>query len=202
MLCFYCSQVSHIPPIFTMELFGKPPWWADGACREENKAKTWALYTAHTFLHFQASFCKREQQRSSGNLTMGLFWKTRLFIGAFLYAAATVNTVDTGDWRLEKSIKPPLAEMISITLIFMVSIMNVMCSLFDPFVNGTKRQRSIWIYWESLSTYAGEFCIIKQRMRQCYSMFLWLLMLSSTLYWRELSSRQTRGLTLSLHLLN
>lgn len=32
---------------------------------------------------------------------MGLFWKTRLFIGAFLYAAATVNTVDTGDWRLE-----------------------------------------------------------------------------------------------------
>lgn len=101
MLCLYCSQVSHIPPIFTMELFGKPPWWADGACREENKAKTWALYTAHTFLHFQASFCKREQQRSSGNLTMGLFWKTRLFIGAFLYAAATVNTVDTGDWRLE-----------------------------------------------------------------------------------------------------
>lgn len=103
MLCLYCSQVSHIPPIFTMELFGKPPWWADGACREENKAKTWALYTAHTFPHFQASFCKREQQRSSGNLTMGLFWKTRLFIGAFLYAAATVNTVDTGDWRRASS---------------------------------------------------------------------------------------------------
>lgn len=104
------------------------------------------LYTLHT--HFpisRASFCKREQQRSSGNLTMGLFWKTRLFIGAFLHAAATVNTLDTGEClcRLEKSIEPPLAGMISITLIIMVSIMNVMCSLFDPFVKGTKKQRSI-----------------------------------------------------------
>lgn len=166
-----------------MELFGKPPWWADGVCREENKAKNLgSIHCAHSSPFPERAFCKREQQRSIGNLTMGLFWKTRLFISGLVLDPCCSYSKHCGCWRVSlqtgEEHRAPTSWNDFNHFDHRGSIMNVMCSLFDPFASRTKHRGAFEFTGKAYLQYAAEsWRIIEQRMRQCYSMFLWLLTL-------------------------
>lgn len=135
--CCVCSVAMFlIPPVFTMELFGKPPHWADGVCREEREAGTWALYAAHAHFPFPAqAFVKgtsvvyREFNHQSvlGNTAHVCLLQSC----SWIHAAATVKDMDSGESfsanQRTGSCLPPSLGMISITLIIVISIKWMWC---------------------------------------------------------------------------
>lgn len=165
-----CVAMFLISPVFTMGLFGKPPQWADGVCREENEAGTCSVHCTHTntriLPHFQLKPLwnkKREQQRSIGNFSTGLFWKT---VHTFICWSLAFGSMQQLQWILENLyglgnvIKPCIHLLLDCW-----SLIIWMCSLFDPFANRLECKEAFVFWGQKIYSVLLCACVLLSRER-------------------------------------
>lgn len=174
MICLLCCHVPHFPCLYYGIVWKTSPvsrWRLPGGEWSWNLLCTLHAHKHTRILpHFQLKPLwnkKREQQRSIGNFSTGLFWKT---VHTFICWSLAFGSMQQLQWILENLyglgnvIKPCIHLLLDCW-----SLIISMCSLFDPFANRLECKEAFVFSGQKNLQYAAVcLCIIEQRTRQCY----------------------------------
>lgn len=174
MICLLCCHVPHFPCLYYGIVWKTSPvsrWRLPGGEWSWNLLCTLHAHKHTRILpHFQLKPLwnkKREQQRSIGNFSTGLFWKT---VHTFICWSLAFGSMQQLQWILENLyglgnvIKPCIHLLLDCW-----SLIISMCSLFDPFANRLEcKEAFVFSGQKNLQCAAVCLCIIEQRTRQCY----------------------------------